>query len=172
MQHERLKLCWLGRSTDTEGRPLEYMEKPSYFVIHLLALVGHEAHHYICRLRPIEVENLAQGKEIFVTYEIVSQRIYSLKEESDDFVKTLNKIHAINNTIGHHAQLAELKAALNSECTDIPDQGHTFAWRCEANESVLVLRSPQKYESDLLEEPDLNAPFVQDGEADVVMPSS
>ncbi|MCJ1386617.1 hypothetical protein MMC17_009743 [Xylographa soralifera] len=162
MQHERLKLCWLGRSTDAEGRLPEHMKKPSYFVVHLLALVGPEAHHYICRLRPIAVENLAQGQETPVTYEMVFQGVYKLKEEfgPTTLFITLNKVFAVNNTIGRDAQLAELKAALISKCMDIPHQGQTFAWKCEADEAVLVIRTLQKYKPDLLEEPDLEADVV------------
>ncbi|MCJ1286092.1 hypothetical protein MMC26_005435 [Xylographa opegraphella] len=165
MQHERLKLCWLARSTDAQGRLLDYIKKPSYFVIHLLALVGHEAHYYICRLRAIAFENLTQGREKFVTYEIVFQRLYNLEEEFGitTFFATLNKIYVINHTIGRDAQLAELKAALNSKCMDIPHQDQTFAWKCNLNEPVLVLRSPKKYKSDQL----LNAP---DPKAHVVTP--
>ena len=168
MQHERLKLCWLGRSTDKKGRRHEYMKKPSYFVVHLLALVGHEAHHYICRLRPTAV---AKDIEILITYEIVSQRIYDLRGEygGKNLCETLNKIHAMNNTIGHDAQVAELKAALNSECMDIPHQGQTFAWKCEANEPVLVVQSVQPRRDDLEELPDR---VEQAPEADVVTPSS
>ena len=175
MQHERLKLCWLGRSTNIMGQPLSYMKKPSYCIIHLLTLVNHTAYHFICRLRPVPVKELREGKEINVVYEIVFQQEYDLAKEyhADILVRTLNKIHAINNTIGHDAQLSELKAALDKNPINIPDQFSTFVWKREALEAVLVMRCCGKHRpgTDVLEVRDLEPYLEQAEKADSITPS-
>ncbi|MCJ1478518.1 hypothetical protein MMC13_007198 [Lambiella insularis] len=132
--HERLKLCWMGRPTKLSGRQAPYMQLPSDLYFHNFALVGCEAHHYVCQIRPFSNEEIGEP----VKYEAVFQEKYDLNyDHSFDILRTtLNKIRRINYILGRPILLAEFAAALASPYQKIPDQTETFWWN---EEGVLVI---------------------------------